>query len=121
MTTCTRCHQPVKAEAVNCPHCGNQLKAFGHPGIPLYQATETTYLCDRCIYDEDDSCNFPQRPYAKTCTLFHDKSVPLVEEFRFSQSGSPLKKFQAWCRRNRGLLMIVALIVISVVIALQSN
>ncbi len=120
MSTCSRCHQPIDSQAVSCPHCGNQLKAFGHPGIPLYQATDETFLCDRCIYHEDDSCNYPQRPYAKTCTLFHDKSLPLVEEFQFSPpKGAGIRAFQAWCSNNRGLLIIASILLISVLIALK--
>lgn len=120
MSTCSRCHQPVDSQAISCPHCGNQLKAFGHPGIPLYQAKDTTSLCDRCIYDEDDSCNFPQRPHAKTCTLFHDKSLPLVEEPTvYTSKGSGIRAFQAWCSSNRSLLIIASILLISVLIALN--
>ena len=57
MPHCPRCNQLIDSQAVTCPHCKNQLKAFGHPGIPLHQAEANTYLCDRCIYHQDDSCN----------------------------------------------------------------
>ena len=120
MPTCSRCHQIIDSQAISCPHCGNELKAFGHPGIPLYQATDATFLCDRCIYHEDDSCNYPQRPYAKTCTLFHDKSLPLVDNFQYSPSkGSPIRAFQVWCSNNRGLLLIASILLISLLIALN--
>jgi C4-type Zn-finger protein len=76
MIKCPRCEELVNGQVINCPYCGNELKAFGHPGIPLHQTTDKSFLCDRCIYHHDDTCNFPQRPYAKTCTLFHDRSIP---------------------------------------------
>lgn len=119
MTNCPRCQQPVNPQAVNCPHCGNQLKAFGHPGIPLYQATEESFLCPQCLYDEDDTCNYPQRPYAKSCTLFHDKSLPLVEESSFSSHNNAFKKIQAWLNHHRGLVILCVLIMISMILALN--
>ena len=118
MTNCPRCHQPIDSQAATCPYCNNQLKAFGHPGIPLYQSEDDTWLCDRCIYHEDDSCNFPQRPYAKSCTLFHDRSIPLVEETNFSPSISTTARIKAWLRVNRGLVAIAILVIISILLAL---
>jgi hypothetical protein len=119
MTSCPRCHQPIDTQALQCPYCRTPLKAYGHPGIPLYQSIGQDFLCDRCIYHEDDSCNYPQRPYAKTCTLFHDKSKPLVEEtksFR-DRPGLSISSLTTWCRRNQGLLLLIVLIIISVAIA----
>ena len=120
MVKCPRCHQRVDSQAVTCPKCNNQLKAFGHPGIDLHQTTDESWLCDRCIYHEDDSCNFPQRPYAKSCTLFHDRSVPLVEEITFPASREGIQGFKNWCSRNRGLVAIAILILISILLALSS-
>jgi hypothetical protein len=117
MLECPRCHQKVAPQAVSCPKCNNQLKAFGHPGIDLYQTKDGSWLCDRCIYHEDDSCNFPQRPYAKSCTLFHDRSVPLVEETIPLKRGG-IKAFKTWFFQNRGLIAISALILISILLAL---
>jgi hypothetical protein len=119
MTTCLRCQQPINPEAITCPHCGNQLKAFGHPGIPLYQATGESFLCSQCLYHEDDTCNYPQRPYAKSCTLFHDKSLPLVEEVPLSCDRNVFKNVQLWCQRNRGLVILFVLVIISVLLALN--
>lgn len=118
MVECPRCHQPVDSQAVTCPKCNNQLKAFGHPGINLYQTTDEGWLCDRCIYHQDDSCNYPQRPYAKSCTLFHDYTVPLVEEKTTFTSRSGITGFKNWCFRNRGLIAIAIIILISVLLAL---
>jgi hypothetical protein len=120
MATCPRCHQTIDSQAIRCPYCTTALKAFGHPGIPLYQTTGETFLCDSCRYHEDDSCTFPQRPYAKTCTLYRDRSEPIIFE-----SVAPLYptsswgRFKTWCRRNRSLLLLVGLIALSVAIALR--
>jgi hypothetical protein len=120
MANCPRCHQLIDNQAVKCPYCHTLLKAHGHPGIPLHRAVDDTFLCDRCIYHEDDTCNYPQRPYAKTCTLFHDKSQPLLEETNnFRHNRSVVGSISDWCRKNRGLLLFLILLVISLAIALN--
>lgn len=121
MPTCPKCQQPVERRAIQCSHCGNPLKAYGHPGIPLYQAENSEFLCESCTYHHDDTCDFPQRPYAKTCTLYHDYTQPLVSEFKPSLSSShPLKTLQRWFYRHRALLLITALILISIAITLST-
>ncbi|MEM6403842.1 MAG: zinc ribbon domain-containing protein, partial [Cyanobacteria bacterium P01_D01_bin.116] len=62
--TCPRCKQPVNSQAVTCPFCRTQLKAYGHPGIPLHRSEGDEYLCDTCTYHGDNTCNYPKRPYA---------------------------------------------------------
>ncbi|OKH24783.1 zinc ribbon domain-containing protein [Hydrococcus rivularis NIES-593] len=120
MTTCPRCHQSVDAKAVRCPHCFAVLKAYGHPGIPLYQATGKTFLCDSCRYHEDDTCTFPQRPYAKTCTMYRDKSEPVEAELKFPLYPSDMwGRFKTWCRTNKGLLLLIGLIGISILVAIR--
>ena len=114
MPSCPRCKQPVDSQAVICPNCNNTLKAFGHPGIPLYQSRDDSFLCDRCSYHLDDTCNFPKRPYAKSCTLFHDAATPLVEV-----SGRAGKfELKNWLYRYRGVIAIAILILLSVALAL---
>ena len=120
MPTCPKCDRLIDTQAVKCPHCNNVLKAYGHPGITLHQATGESFLCDRCTYHSDDTCNFPQRPYAKTCTLYQDKTQSLVEEDNtatYKYTG--VRAFKAWCINHKGLLMLLGLIVISVLIALN--
>ena len=119
MPICPKCKQPIDSQAVRCPSCNNLLKAFGHPGIPLYQSEEG-YLCDRCTYHFDDSCNFPKRPYAKTCTLFHDAAVPLVPETKVAKTQFGWRGVKNWLYRHRGLIAIALLILISVLLALNS-
>jgi len=93
MPHCPRCRQTVDAQSIRCGYCGLTLKAFGHPGIPLHRAAEGDSLCATCTYDLDDSCTFPQRPSARTCTLYRsvDAQAPQVSlsvkyaQRRFSQ------------------------------------
>ena len=118
MPSCPKCNKPIDDRALNCPNCDNPLKAFGHPGIPLYQSTDGSSLCDRCTYHLDDTCNFPKRPHAKTCTLFHDASTPLVESVPRPASQLGSRGFKNWLYRYRGMIAIALLIIISIMIAL---
>ena len=121
MNVCPSCDRRIDPQAVNCPYCKNPLKAFGHPGIPLYQAKSGSYLCDRCIYHEDDTCNFPQRPLAQSCTLFHDKSIPVVEEIAPPIAQTGIRGIKNWCARNRGVVAIAILILVSILLALSQK
>ena len=116
MPSCPKCKQSVDSQAVTCPHCNNPLKAFGHPGIPLYQSENDRWLCDRCTYHLDDTCNFPQRPYAKSCTLFHDAATPLVEVNPVDSNRNLAIKDRLY--RYRGPIAIALLIIVSIVLAL---
>ncbi len=118
MPSCPKCKQPVDAQALSCPHCDNPLKAFGHPGMPLYQSSDGTSLCDRCTYHLDDTCNFPQRPYAKSCMLFHDASTPLLEETVIPASQLGWNGIKNWLYRYRGIIAIALLIIVSIIITL---
>ena len=114
MLNCPRCHQTVDSQAITCPYCQVPLKAFGHPGIPLYQAEPEKYLCNNCLYHSDDSCNFPQRPYARDCTLFHDQSEPLVPDFSYNTNhNSWLKIVKFWFQRYTIWWLFLTLILIS--------
>ncbi|MBD3881937.1 zinc ribbon domain-containing protein [Phormidium tenue FACHB-886] len=115
MPTCPRCHQTVESQAIACPYCHTALKAHGHPGIPLYRATGTESLCETCTYHEDDTCNFPQRPYAKECTLYENRLQAKPEARRKPGDSS----FNGWLRRNSAWLVLVGLIVISILIAIR--
>ncbi len=112
MLNCPRCHQPIENQAIACPYCQVPLKAFGHPGIPLYQAEGEEYLCHSCIYHLDDTCNFPQRPYAKNCTLFHDQSEPLVA-LSNSDRSSWSEIVKVWFQRHTIWWVFLSLILIS--------
>lgn len=117
MSNCPRCHQLVDSQAIACPHCKYQLKAFGHPGIPLYRSTGEEYLCSSCLYHEDDTCNFPQRPLAKECTLYHNRSEPLVPPSLQTQQKFSTR-ITSWVQQNIIWFVVLSLLVISFVVSL---
>ena len=98
-----------------------QLKAYGHPGIPLHRATGTEYLCDSCTYHEDDTCNFPQRPHAKECTLYQniEESKLQYQQLRYTNSlGATVR---SWVKRNQALLLLLGLLLICLLIAFSAS
>ncbi|MGI2904442.1 hypothetical protein [Tolypothrix sp. VBCCA 56010] len=116
--SCPRCHQLVDSQAVTCPHCRTALKAFGHPGIPLHRATGKEYLCDSCTYHADDSCNFPQRPYAKECTLYQNIEESKLELQQQRENTSFAATVKSWIKRNSSLLLLLSLVLVCLLIAL---
>lgn len=72
MPQCPQCDRAISSTATKCPHCQLLLAAHGHAGMTLQRATGKEPLCTTCLYDQDDSCTFPQRPTAMTCTLYQD-------------------------------------------------
>ncbi len=121
ITTCPRCHQPVNSQAVTCPHCRVELKAYGHPGIPLHRATGEKYLCDTCTYHVDESCTYPQRPHAKECILYQNIDERQLELQQQNQSSSFGITVQNWVRRNQALLLLLALLFICFLIVLFTS
>lgn len=117
MPNCPRCHQSVSSSAVSCPYCRTQLKAFGHPGIPLHRASDQEYLCQSCTYDADDSCTFPQRPYAVECTLYHDANQKQLDVQQLKQNSGSAIALKNWVRRNQFWLLLLALLCVSFLIA----
>ena len=116
--SCPRCHQLVDSQAVTCPHCRTTLKAFGHPGIPLHRATGKEYLCDTCTYHADDSCNFPQRPYAKECTLYQNIEESKLQLQQQRENTSFAATVKSWIKRNSSLLLLLSLVLVCLLIAL---
>ncbi|MCM0594333.1 MAG: zinc ribbon domain-containing protein [Gloeotrichia echinulata IR180] len=118
--SCPRCHQLVDNQAITCPYCRITLKAYGHPGIPLHRATGKSYLCDSCTYHADDTCNFPQRPHAKDCTLYQN-----IAESKLQSEKQPPKSLAArvksWIEQNQALLLLLGLLFICLVIALSKS
>jgi hypothetical protein len=115
--SCPRCHQSVDSQAVTCPHCRTTLKAFGHPGIPLHRATGKEYLCDSCTYHADDTCNFPQRPYAKECTLYQNIEESKLQLQQQRENTSFVATVKSWVERNSSLLLLLSLVFVCLVIA----
>lgn len=98
------------------------LKAYGHPGITLHQAVEQKYLCQTCLYHADDTCTFPQRPYAKECTLYTDKDQSILEsEPIYMPRRSPLHGAKLWCQRHPAVVGLLGLVAVSIVFTLLSN
>jgi hypothetical protein len=113
MTSCPRCDRRVRDDAVSCPQCGYQLKAFGHPGIPLHRVEkDRDSLCPSCLYHHDDTCNFPQRPHAESCILYHNVEEPLTEAV-------PKRKLAPWYKRNPALVALLVIIAVSVILAIS--
>lgn len=115
MPDCPRCHQHVEPQAIACPHCRTLLKAHGHPGMPLYQATGDKPLCLTCTYHADNTCTFPKRPLALDCTLYTDMRKQVLTT-RSSYTSS--FRLQTWVKRKAGLLALIGLVLISLLLVL---
>jgi len=113
MITCPRCQHKVDSQALQCPYCANILKAYGHPGMTLHQAVTGEFLCQTCLYHGDDSCNFPQRPYATSCTLYKNSQI-IAEKIPPLPLPRVLKN---WCLRHKGLLLLLTMILGSITLA----
>jgi hypothetical protein len=109
--SCPHCHQLVDSQAISCPYCRTTLKAYGHPGIPLHRATGDGYLCDTCTYHADDTCNFPQRPYAKDCTLYQniEETKLELEQQRYTNSFAVTVK--SWGKTQSGFAVAIRFII----------
>ena len=117
MPLCPRCENQVKPTDLVCSRCGLQLKAHGHPSIELHQATTDDVLCKSCAYDADDTCTFPQRPYAKTCTLY--QSITAEAEREKGQVRSPVSaptSLSLVWQRYRVWIILLAIFGISLLI-----
>ena len=110
--TCPRCKQPVPSQALTCPFCRTELKAYGHPGITLHRAQDDDYLCDSCIYHADDTCNFPKRPFAKECTLYENIEARELELKQQQEANRFDVKLKFWLKRNQFLLLLLCLLLI---------
>ncbi|MEL7492650.1 MAG: zinc ribbon domain-containing protein [Cyanobacteria bacterium J06554_11] len=110
MTTCPKCDRTIPTTAITCPHCQTALTAHGHPGMPLYRATDDDYLCASCTYDADNSCNFPKRPTAKTCTLYQPIGTPA------ELTPQEIYPIQLWRKVNRTWLMVGVILAVCILI-----
>lgn len=119
--SCPQCQQQVDSQAITCPYCRTTLKAYGHPGITLHRAAKGTYLCDTCTYHADDSCNFPQRPYAKDCTLYQDIAQRKAQIEEQHTSNSFDTSIKIWIKRHQALILVLGLLLICLVIVLLTS
>ena len=118
--SCPRCHQIIDSQAISCPYCRITLKAYGHPGIPLHRANGDYYLCESCIYDQDNSCNFPQRPYAKDCTLYQNVEESGLE-LPQQNKNSGLVSAKTWLQRHQALLLLIFIFLVCLLITLSAS
>lgn len=118
MPNCPRCHQSINAQAVTCPYCRTALKAYGHPGIPLHRATGEVPLCESCIYHADDSCNFPQRPHARECTLYQDIEQNQLNINQYNSARGLPSVTIRWLKRNQIWLLLLGLLLVCFLITL---
>lgn len=110
MPVCPRCDRTVPETALSCPYCTLTFKAHGHPGMTLYRAEGEAPLCATCVYDADDSCNFPKRPDATSCTLYQD--------LRAASEPAPQEMYRIpWWRKHRLWIALAGLIAISLLAA----
>jgi hypothetical protein len=119
--SCPRCHQLVDNRAISCPYCRTTLKAYGHPGIPLHRATGDGYLCDTCTYHVDDTCNFPQRPYAKDCTLYQNIQETKLESKQQRYSNGFGLSVKTWVKRNQTWLLLLGLLLICLLFVIATS
>lgn len=117
MPDCPRCRHPVDPQAIACLKCHTTLKAFGHPGIPLYRAIDQDSLCSTCTYHADDTCNFPQRPYARECTLYQNLDQPVLTRYTPSRFGS----IQGWLKRNAAWIVLLGIALVSILLVLSKQ
>ncbi|AFZ56680.1 zinc ribbon domain-containing protein [Anabaena cylindrica FACHB-243] len=119
--SCSRCHQTIDSQAISCPYCRITLKAYGHPGVPLHQANGDYYLCESCVYHQDDSCNFIQRPYAKSCTLYQNLEESKLELLLQQSKNSGIVVVKNWLQRHQALLLLIFIFLVCLLIALSAS
>jgi Double zinc ribbon len=118
---CSRCRQLVDSQAITCPYCRITLKAYGHPGIPLHRSNGNSYLCESCVYAQDDSCNFPQRPYARDCTLYQNlEESKLQLQEKMDARGLSIKVKHCF-KRHQALVLILFVFLVCLLIALSAS
>lgn len=109
MLACPQCDRAILPRTITCPHCNLELKAHGHPGIDLHRAAGSESLCATCAYDADDSCTFPKRPNALSCTLY--QSVDAAPDLQ------PEEIYKIpWQRKNATRIALFVLIVLSLIV-----
>ena len=84
--------------------------------MPLHRSDTGDYLCKTCVYDADDTCTYPQRPYATECLLYTDINQPsTITPPPLSQRA----QLRLWLRRNGIWVFLAILIGISLLMALN--
>lgn len=118
MPICPRCHHQIEATDLACTYCQLPLKAHGHPGIELHQATSEASLCLTCTYHQDDTCTFPQRPHAQTCTLYQSLSAEIERAVGIESARASSFAVRPFWYRYRIWIILVGLFGISLLLTL---
>lgn len=116
MPICPRCESQVKPTDLSCGYCGLQLKAHGHPSIELHRTQKGEVLCDTCAYHADDTCTFPQRPHAVTCTLYQSVTAETNREKGDQRSPAPAPSLKLFWQRYRIWLILLAIFGVSLML-----
>ncbi|MEM6836900.1 MAG: zinc ribbon domain-containing protein [Cyanobacteria bacterium P01_C01_bin.120] len=116
MPLCPRCDHQVKPTDLVCGRCRLQLKAHGHPSIELYRTTTGDVLCQTCTYDADDTCTFPQRPGAQTCTLYQSVTAEAARIEESKRSPTHATSLPLFWRRYRLWLIFLAIFGVSLLL-----
>lgn len=116
MPLCPRCENQVKPTDLVCSRCRLQLKAHGHPSIELHQTSTGEVLCKTCAYDADDTCTFPQRPYAKTCTLYQSITAEAERAKGELRSPPPTPTLSLIWQRHKVWIILLAIFGISLLL-----
>jgi len=120
MPLCPRCENQVKPTDLVCNRCRLQLKAHGHPSIELHQTKSGDVLCKTCAYDADDTCTFPQRPYATTCTLYQSIEAEAEREQEALRSPqSPPPSLSLIWQRYRVWIILLAIFGLSLLLTVS--
>ncbi len=119
MPRCPRCDHWVKPTDLVCGTCQLTLKAHGHPSIELHRAAHGTALCVDCLYHADDSCTFPQRPHAQTCTLYQPtNSTPQPGNQPERSRANPAPLTHLW-QRHKIWVILLGIFALSLLLTLR--
>jgi hypothetical protein len=91
------------------------LTAHGHPGMPLHRSQGNQFLCTSCTYEQDDSCTYPQRPYAQECPMYRDVNKPVKPSGRRGRALGPVTNdprpaWQIWVQDSPAGLVLLGLV-----------
>ena len=78
------------------------------------RAEADTVLCPTCVYEQDDTCTFPQRPDASTCTLYRDHRKPRATS---RQERRKLRQHSSNSRSLLWLLGVISIIGVAILLA----
>jgi hypothetical protein len=81
--------------------------------MTLHRAQGVTPLCADCTYHIDNSCTFPQRPVAITCTLYQ----PVNAKNTLYEDAKTLYRIP-WWRKYSGFLLLGVVLGVCLIVTL---